>query len=102
MGIEVVKMVRISGGTFYFRVNLHHRLADTYTLPLCLLMGIKSAKVCAAPKIFFRAGPLAKGHDPSRSGYKLAFKCPNAHRLGKIHRVLLKIFRQPPLGRSPP
>ena len=32
------------------------RLADRYTFPLYLLMPIKSAKACASPKIFFRAG----------------------------------------------
>lgn len=42
------------------------------------------------------------GSRPLPVGYKLVLKSPNAHRLGKIHRVLPKIFRQPPLDRSPP
>jgi len=33
------------------------------------------------------------GSRPFRSGYKLALKSPNAHRLGKDDRVLPKVFR---------
>ena len=58
--------------------------------PLYLLMDIKSAKVCTSPKIFFRASSRATGCAPFRSGYKLALKSPNAHRLGKNERVAPK------------
>jgi len=77
----------------YSRISLpvfHHRLADRHNLPLYLLMSIKSAKVCASLKIFFRASVLATGRDPFRSGYKLALKSPNAHRLAKNDRVAPK------------
>lgn len=59
MAIGVVKMVAHLWWKSHSRVSppvFHHRLADRYTLPLCLLMGIESAKACASRKIFFQAG----------------------------------------------
>ena len=52
--------------------------------PLYLLMTIKSAKVCASPKIFFRAGRRLPG---SGRVTRRALKSPNAHRVGKNDRM---------------
>ena len=60
-------MVGISSGTFHSRVSLpvfYYRLADRHTLPLYLLMGISSAKVCGSLKIVLRA----VNRLPARSG----------------------------------
>jgi hypothetical protein len=42
------------------------------------------------PQNIFSGQPLATGRDPFRSGYKLALKSPNAHRLAKNDRVAPK------------